>query len=103
MICSQSAVIDVILNFVALACIAQIDDLYASSLHNFKLVKALDSPPVKLRNSKDIIWKKVSCYRKLIRIIYVVFRAVYISFYYYFTPFITIGITYFVGKTVSNS
>jgi hypothetical protein len=43
LLCQQNSVMDCVLNFVALACIAEIDNYYASSLRDFKLKPALES------------------------------------------------------------
>jgi hypothetical protein len=40
---------DAIMNFIALGVIAEIDDIYAGALTDFKLKNALEEPP-KIRN-----------------------------------------------------
>lgn len=54
LICGQSTTMDVIMNFIALGIIAEIDDYYASSIKNFKLKEALNSLPVFKVENKGI-------------------------------------------------
>ena len=43
---------DVVMNFIALGVIAEIDDFYAGSLNNFTLKGCIEEPPKITRTSK---------------------------------------------------
>ena len=98
LICGSPNILEVILNFVALWVIADIDDQYSEALQDFTLKKALRHKPVITNKSKDIPFKNRNCKGKAIRIYYILNRIMYISFYYYFTPFLTVLLTYIVGN-----
>ena len=87
---------DCVLNFIALGAIAQIDSIYSQSLQKFPLKKALEEPLDIKRTSKDIPFKSRKFLSKCIRIIYKLYRVLYVTGYYYFTPYATPVITYLI-------
>jgi hypothetical protein len=86
---------DCVLNFVALACISEIDNYYASSLRGFKLKGALENEYfVKPKEGRDL---KLSIDLKLAKFLYKVAKTFYTAYYYYFMAFTTVIITSFLG------
>lgn len=94
LICGQNTIMDCIMNFIALGIICEIDKHYASSLRNFKLAKSLDRPPVIKFHSKSFNYSEKSIFVGLVRAFYKVAKTLYVSFYYYFFPFLSIYITF---------
>jgi hypothetical protein len=91
---------DVIMNFIALGVIAEIDDFYAGSLTDFPLKDALKEPPMIKRSSKQITFSERSAFMKFVRFFYRTLRVLYASYYYYFMAFTVVPITYVLGMYV---
>ncbi|TNV72290.1 hypothetical protein FGO68_gene10053 [Halteria grandinella] len=102
LICGQSSIMDVIINFIALGAISQIDDFYANSLSYCPVKEALENPIVVKNRSRDISFRDRNAKSKAIRLLYRFFRILYASAYFYFMPFITLIFTYLVGGTADQ-
>ncbi len=88
---------EVIMNFIALGVIAEIDNYYLLALPPSELKKRLDEPfEIKIL-SRDIKFWDRDFKTKLVRCIYKLFRIFEVSFYYYFTPFIVLILTYLIA------
>lgn len=96
-ICSCPTIMDVIMNFIALGAISEIDNYYLASLPVCTLKDALEVPLEVKRKSGDI--KHRPCKPKFVRIVYRTLRIFQVSFYYYFTPFLAVILTYLAGGT----
>lgn len=96
-ICSCPTIMDVIMNFIALGAISEIDNYYLASLPVCTLKDALEVPLEVKRKSGDI--KHRPCKPMFVRIVYRTLRIFQVSFYYYFTPFLAVILTYLAGGT----
>lgn len=96
-ICSLENTKEVIMNFIALGVIAEIDNYYLSALPPSELIKRLEEPfEIKILSSEIKFWDR-DLKTKIVRCIYKFFRVFEVSFYYYFTPFIVLILTYLIG------
>ena len=95
-ICNQTTAMDIIMNFIALGVIADIDNYYAGSLVNFPGKKCLENPPV-IENF-NIEFKSGQKTRslgaKFIRIIYLTIRMWFVCFYFYFMALLVVPLSY---------
>lgn len=96
LICAQETTMDVIMNFIALGVIAEVDDIYAGSLTNFDLKKAIEEPPTIKNSTKVCPLAQRSPLQMVVRFIYRTFRIFYATYYYYFMAFTIVPLTYMV-------
>lgn len=101
LICAQTTTMDVIMNFIALGVIAEIDDFYAGSLTEFPLKNALEEPPKIKISSKSIPFKQRDGFNKFVRVFYRTLRVCYASYYFYFMAFTVVPITYVLGVYIA--
>lgn len=98
---------DVIIRFVALACIAKVDDFYAAALPNENKIKRKCKPLQVQLNKRD--WQnggkdvddrlkeemlKTGLVRNIHRYIFKIFRLIYCSYIFYFMPYTIIWMPY---------
>lgn len=99
---TQNATIDVIIKFVALAKIAQIDNFYWGALPNDnKLKRNINKSclvTTKYRRQYDVLETR-SCWIQFLGVITKCIRIVYASALFYFIPFAILFIPYFFVKT----
>jgi len=75
--------------FVAFHVLIEIDHIYSEALSkNSGLLHVVHKPLKVINHKKDIAWKSRTRWNRFIRIIYKLLRYIYISFYYYFTPYL---------------
>ncbi len=91
-ICKQHSIEDIVLNYIALGFIAEIDNFYASALYKNEIKDAIGSKDLKIYLEKDesTLWEPSN-------LIFKFFNALYHSYYYYFVPFSVILITVVFG------
>lgn len=100
LICTVTTIMNCLWNYVALASISRIDNIYAASLRDFKLhdvVKADNAPLIK-KQKKESDEEKGICTR-IFTAIHVWLKTVFFSTYFYFLPFATIGLSMLVDPT----
>ena len=96
-ICYLENTKEVIMNFIALGVIAEIDNYYLSALPPSELKKRLEDPfEIKIL-SRELKFVDRDLKTKIVRCIYKFFRVFEVSFYYYFTPFIVLILTYLIA------
>lgn len=96
-ICSLPTIMEIIMNFIALGAISEIDNYYLASLSICPLKCALEEPLVVTRKSSQLKgrpWKPM-----MVHVIYRALRVFQVSFYYYFTPFLAVIFTYLGAGT----
>ena len=76
-----------IIHFVALEAIMEISEIFFESLMYNKLKEIIHHPPKLSIRGKDIKFSDRSCYHKLARIWYKIWRSIFASFLFYFLPF----------------
>ena len=96
MICMQETIMDIVLNFIALGTIAQIDSIYSGALSDVPLKGAFEERLPIEHSSKTIPFCKRTNFGKLTHLSYKLWRIAYVSVYYYFTPYSTPLITYMI-------
>ena len=96
-ICSLPTIMEIIMNFIALGAISEIDNYYLASLSICPLKCALDEPLIVTRKGREM--KERPCKPMLVHVIYRALRVFQVSFYYYFTPFLAVIFTYLVAGT----
>ncbi|CDW75959.1 UNKNOWN [Stylonychia lemnae] len=98
LICQQGSVQDVIMNFIALGVIAEIDNIYANTLYNNyskKLIEDSDGKPGLQINDQVPVRKQYSNKCSIATQIHGLLRLFYETYYFYFMPFSVIVITFF--------
>lgn len=101
-ICSLENTKEVIMNFIALGVISEIDNYYLTALPPSELKSRLRQPfPILYRSSEINFWKR-NLSTKIIRCYYKLLRAVEVSFQYYFTPFVVVILTYLLAGIQKN-
>ena len=102
-ICSQENTKEVIMNFIALGVIAEIDNYYLSALPESDLTSRLERPFAIKIPEETIKFCDRELKTKVVYSIYKFLRLFEVSFYYYFTPFIVLILTYLIaGQNVYN-
>ena len=107
LICSQEKIMDVIINFIALGAISEIDNYYATSMPFVPIKKAIEEDPplfkVAGQQLKQIRKKSTRemCCKKIILLIYHPQNIFYMTVYFYFTPYITTVLSYLVYKPIA--
>ena len=96
-ICKQESIEDIVLNYIALGFIAEIDNFYASALYKNEIKEAISKNDIKIYLEKD-----ESSLLEPSTLIYKFFNALYHSYYYYFVPFSVILITTLFGTLCQN-
>ncbi|CDW76919.1 UNKNOWN [Stylonychia lemnae] len=95
LICNQDSVSNVLMNFIALGVIAEIDDIYARSLYQNNIKEEIESGfTLTIREDQPVRQQ----YKRRCRIefiLYKIWRFLFEIYYYYFMPFTVIAITYF--------
>ena len=95
----QNSTYACILNFVSMLVISEIDDIYISSFNNGTFEQIQDSenwqPKIVY---KQVDWANRSGGNKLLFIFYRVVRGYYISFYFYFFPFLSLVFSYLATR-----
>jgi hypothetical protein len=94
---------NIIMNFIALGVISEIDNYYANCLNESHLKQVIleENLPVITKGSKDFDTDpemKRSKFATLIRIVYRFFRFIYASYYYYFMAFTVIPLSYVLSN-----
>jgi hypothetical protein len=102
-ICALENSKEVIMNFIALGIIAEIDNYYLSALPPSALKDRLNEPFAIKAKTKEIDFAGRDLKSKLVRLIYRGYRFIEVAVYYYFTPFSVVFITYLVGGKNNNS
>jgi hypothetical protein len=102
-ICALENTKEVIMNFIALGVIAEIDNYYLSALPPSLLKDRLKEPFEIKTRSREINFTSRDLKSKLVRLIYRAYRIIEVAFYYYFTPFSVVFITYLVGGNNNNN
>ncbi|CDW74572.1 UNKNOWN [Stylonychia lemnae] len=98
LICQQDSVQNVIMNFIALGVIAEIDNIYAGTLYNNSSKKLIEDNDEKVNlqiNDKKPVRSYYSKRFRLSTLVHGVLRLFYETYYYYFMPFSVIVITFF--------
>ena len=92
LICNQDGVQDVLMNFIALGVIAEIDDYYAGTLYKNAVKDRIEDVELIIDESKP---EDNAPYQKWypISILYHVMMTFYKCVYYYFTPFSVIALS----------
>ena len=100
LICAQDDVQDILMNYIALGVIAEIDDYYASTQTNDPIKNIVEDVELTINEEAfkaervDSEWRMISTW------IYKVFmRTFYQSYYFYFMPLTVIIISYFYQVT----
>lgn len=92
------------MNFIALGAIAEVDDYYAGALYfcplKQELEVALYFEPSNVGGGKHRKFKVKTGKERVLTVLYKSYRILYVSFYYYFNPYIAVAITYLIGGTV---
>ena len=95
----QNSTYACILNFVSMLVISQIDDIYISSLSEGTFDRIQDSenwqPKIVY---PQVEWVNRSSGNKLLFMFYRVVRGYYISFYFYFFPFLSLVFSYLATR-----
>ena len=102
LICGQKTIMDSIINFIALGAISEIDNYYAVSLNHLPIKKAAEEPYPFMKRLYYLRLSKMSCQQILLRSIYKFYRVVYVSLYFYFTPYITTVFSYLAASNASK-
>ncbi len=85
------------MNFIALGVISQIDNYYLEALKPSALTERLKEPfEIKILSREIKFWDR-DLKTKIVRCIYKFLRVFEVSFYYYFTPFIVLILTYLIA------
>eukprot|EP00347_Sterkiella_histriomuscorum_P003827 403362788 len=101
LICSQDTVQNVIMNFIALGVIAEIDDIYARSLYQNKIKQEIEEGVTLQIDELNPARPEYKSMCQFSFIIYKALRTAYESYYYYFMPFTVIAVSYI--KELVNS
>ena len=94
MLNGQRSIIDVIMNFVSIKVIAEIDNIFIDGISDVTLIKMTEPDdgeewtPKRIYNK--IPFNQRGCLDKLLFAYYKVFKLIYNSFYFYFFPFLII-------------
>lgn len=102
LICTVTTILSCLWNYVALASIAKIDNIYASSLRNFKLsevVKPENAPVLHKPSKKE---DQGTC-AKILSGFWLTLKTMVFSIYFYFLPFATIGLSMLVDTTTTST
>ena len=102
LLCGQKTIMDAIINFIALGAISEIDNYYATSLSQIPLKEALEIPLEFKKRMFYLKLSKSSCKQIVLRIIYKTYRIIYVSFYFYFTPYITTVFSYLAANKANK-
>ena len=100
-ICSLPTIMEIIMYFIALGAISEIDNYYLASLSNCVLKEELSCPLIiTKRGSRDYprFWDRPKK-TMLVQVMYRILRVFQVSCYYYFTPFLAIIFTYLGAGT----
>lgn len=94
--CSNT-VMDVVMDYIALGIIAEIDDLFAEQMQ-LRLIKNIQSEdawtPFKCYSDSDLPYSRRRCWNKVAFFFFKIIKAFYSAFYYYFFPFCIIYMNY---------
>ncbi len=90
LICKQKDNTDVVMNFIALGIIAEIDNIYASRLFEFKCAKVLEEENLPIIHKGGIPGHEENVWIKLEKFLYSLFKLFFVSFYYYFAAFLPV-------------
>jgi len=97
LVCHQVESKDVIILFIALAIIADIDNYYAASSAETKLGKLEEIFPKIVHTHKMLTYKdERSEWSKNCRLLYKVLRVFFSVFYYYYSPFYVVLLSYLI-------
>ena len=89
-VCKETSLKDIVMNYIALGIISEIDDLYYNSLQNSPLKEAVSNPPAITRTSKSWSFFERPFMQMITRIIYKILRFLYVVVYFYLMPLITV-------------
>ncbi|CDW89402.1 UNKNOWN [Stylonychia lemnae] len=101
LICTQYSVKDVIMNFIALGVIAEIDNIYARTLQNNSIKKKIEDPdyiPLNLEHTPTLGPHK---WYFPARVWHWIVMTFYQCYYYYFMPYTALLVSYIMSKNQS--
>ena len=79
------------MNYIALGVISEIDDIYGSSIQDDRLRETILTKTFISIRTRDV--KKRTCGHNAIRGVYTIFNFFYLTFYFYFMPFVAIALS----------
>lgn len=90
---------DVVMNYIALEIVAQIDNLYSETIRS-RIIKEITEeenwqPYIIWDRKKNLPMKKRKWWNLTCHLFYRLEKLFYVSFYYYFFPLVVIILTYF--------
>lgn len=104
-ICAQNNIMDIVMNYVALAVVAEFDDyIFEAVKRGDKMPELLEKDMLEIevttsstvRHEEDVMircdFKKRSTGNKIARLIYKFCRLLYITVYFYFFEFVTLAL-----------
>lgn len=85
---------DCVLNFIALGIIAEIDNIYASSMQNPMLEELVDTANLPVADhGQEKSEESLTLWVRFLRAIHRAIKVFYVSYYFYFMAFTTVGVT----------
>eukprot|EP00347_Sterkiella_histriomuscorum_P014457 403360793 len=95
LICAQNSVLDILINYIALGVIAEIDNIYAKSLEHHPLRIMIDKGVTLTFDENKAVRPGYNSNKSIAKIFYLVVKVFYESYYYYFMTFTVVGLTFF--------
>jgi len=90
---------DVVMNYIALEIVAQIDNLYSETVQSRIVQEIMDDenwrPYIIWDRKKNLPLTKRKFWNCTLHFVYRISKLFYVSFYYYFFPLVVIILTYF--------
>lgn len=102
-ICRSGTVMDVVMDYIALEIIAQIDNIYAEAIRNrvcTEIPKEENWQPCIIEGDKSVC-KNRRWWNTLIFLYWKIIKCFYASFYFYFYPLLVIILTYMVPSNIN--
>lgn len=85
-----------IVHFMALEIIVELPKVYFKSFsHDNNVTQVLDEHLIVTNKGSEMDFKKRDCLNKYLRILYKIFRGIYVSFVFYFIPFFVLAVQYY--------
>lgn len=88
---------DCLIHFVTLAVVTDLGSMYYHAQMDNSLKVLFKQPIVRKVRGKDIKFSDRRCFHKIARIIYKMFRALYVSYIFYLVPFTSVLISFAIG------
>lgn len=106
LIATQNDVMDVIMNFVALAVISEIDNMFLDAVRDQYLKTYFDEnphdfEPVIVVDDAEVTIRERNCLNKLLYMFYILLDFFHKTFYFYFFPFLAIYLNFYVAGSVN--